>query len=67
MRVSQLIVDFPEIAELDLNPLIVDADGVLAADAWLRLREAGETAAGWRSRLIRPSWRSTGRRRMASD
>ena len=41
VRVSQLIVDFPEIAELDLNPLIVDADGVLAADAWLRLREAG--------------------------
>ena len=28
VRVSQLIVDFPEIAELDLNPLIVDADGV---------------------------------------
>src|SRR5689334_3747073 len=39
VRVSQLIVDFPEIAELDLNPLIVDVDGVVAADAWLRLRE----------------------------
>ena len=28
MRVSQLIVDLPEIAELDLNPLIVDTGGV---------------------------------------
>ena len=46
VRVSQLIVDFPEIAELDLNPLIVDADGVLAADAWLRLREAGDPGGG---------------------
>jgi acetyltransferase len=46
VRVSQLIVDFPEIAELDLNPLVVDADGVLAADAWLRLREAGDDGGG---------------------
>ncbi len=46
VRISQLIVDFPEIAELDLNPLIVDTDGVLAADAWLRLREPGDTSGG---------------------
>ncbi len=46
VRISQLIVDFPEIAELDLNPLIVDVDGVVAADAWLRLRERGETGGG---------------------
>jgi acetyltransferase len=46
VRISQLIVDFPEIAELDLNPLIVDAEGVVAADAWLRLREAGDTGGG---------------------
>jgi acetyltransferase len=46
VRVSQLIVDFPQIAELDLNPLIVDADGVLAADAWLRLREPGDAGGG---------------------
>jgi acetyltransferase len=46
VRVSQLIVDFPEIAELDLNPLSVDADGVVAADAWLRLREAGDGGGG---------------------
>ena len=46
VRISQLIVDFPEIAELDLNPLIVDTDGVLAADAWLRLRAPGDTGGG---------------------
>jgi len=46
VRISQLIVDFPEIAELDLNPLIADADGVLAADAWLRLHPDGETGGG---------------------
>ena len=42
VRVSQLVVDFPEIAELDVNPLFADADGVQVADAWIRLRAAGE-------------------------
>jgi acetyltransferase len=37
-----LIVDFPDIAVLEINPLFVDAQGVLVADAWLRLRPAGE-------------------------
>jgi acetyltransferase len=42
VRISQLIVDFPEIAVLDVPSLFVDSDGVLAADAWLRLRGADE-------------------------
>jgi acetyltransferase len=42
VRVSQLVVDFPEIAELDINPLFADADGVLVADAWIRLRGTDE-------------------------
>ncbi|HEX4368307.1 MAG TPA: GNAT family N-acetyltransferase [Rhodopila sp.] len=42
VRISQLIVDFPEIAELEVPSLFVEADGVLAADAWLRLRGAGD-------------------------
>ena len=42
VRVSQLVVDFPEIAELDINPMFVDADGVLVADAWIRLRGPDE-------------------------
>ncbi len=42
VRVSQLVVDFPDIAELDLNPLFADPDGVQAADAWICLRPADE-------------------------
>ncbi len=42
VRVSQLIVDFPEIAVLDLPSLFVDQSGVLVADAWLRLRGLDE-------------------------
>jgi acetyltransferase len=42
VRISQLAVDFPEIGEMDVNPLFADAEGVLVADAWLRLR--GEDA-----------------------
>jgi acetyltransferase len=38
VRVSQLIVDFPEIAELDIDPLLSGADAVQAADAWIVLR-----------------------------
>jgi acetyltransferase len=45
VRVSQLVVDFPEIAEIDINPLFADADGVLVADAWIRLRGEGEAPA----------------------
>ena len=33
VRLSQLIADVGEIAELDINPLLVDADGVIALDA----------------------------------
>lgn len=38
VRVSQLLVDFPEIAELEVNPLFATDRGVTAADAWIRLR-----------------------------
>jgi acetyltransferase len=45
VRISQLVVDFPEIAVLDVPSLFADAQGVLAADAWLRLRGPDEPAA----------------------
>ena len=43
VRLSQIAIDFPEIASLTINPLFVDSAGVLAADAALNLRPAGET------------------------
>jgi acetyltransferase len=33
LRVSQLVVDFPEITELDVNPLLAFDTGVVAVDA----------------------------------
>ena len=42
VRVSQLLVDWPEIAELELNPLFAGPSGVLVADAWIALRPVGE-------------------------
>ncbi|MET7861444.1 acetate--CoA ligase family protein [Streptomyces sp. NPDC005318] len=40
-RVSQLVTDFPEIAEVDLNPVIAAPDGAVAAD--IRILLATET------------------------
>ncbi|MBV8913377.1 MAG: GNAT family N-acetyltransferase [Acetobacteraceae bacterium] len=42
VRVSQLIVDAPEIASLVIDPLFADESGVSAAEAWLRLRPPGQ-------------------------
>jgi acetyltransferase len=45
VHISQLVVDFPELGEIDISALFVDPDGVLAADAWLRLRGPDEPSA----------------------
>ena len=45
VRISQLIVDFPEIAVLDVPTLFAVAGGVMAVDAWVRLRGADEPPA----------------------
>ena len=44
VRVSQLVVDHPDIGGVVLNPLMADGDGVLAVDAAIALRPAGEPA-----------------------
>lgn len=44
-RVSQLLIDFPRIEEIDINPLLADANGVLAVDARIKVRTSAEAAA----------------------
>ncbi|HEU4423710.1 MAG TPA: acetate--CoA ligase family protein, partial [Pilimelia sp.] len=41
LRIGRLAEDLPEVAELDLNPVLVWAGGVLAVDAKLRLEAVG--------------------------
>jgi acetyltransferase len=45
IRLDQLAADHPEIRELDINPLLADADGVMALDARLRVMPAQSMAA----------------------
>ena len=44
-RLSRLAVDFPEVAELDLNPIIALPSGCVAVDARIRLRSRPEDRA----------------------
>lgn len=43
LRIAALADDFPELAELDLNPVVVTADGAIAVDVKIRLAPAEPT------------------------
>lgn len=43
LRVSELVCECPEIAEIDLNPLIVDENGVTVVDARVLLKPSFQT------------------------
>jgi acetyltransferase len=44
VRIAQLACDLAEVTELDINPLLVDKDGVLALDARIRVRRTTRPA-----------------------
>jgi acetyltransferase len=43
VKLAQLAAEIPEVSELDINPLLADADGVMALDARVRIVRATET------------------------
>jgi acetyltransferase len=45
IRLGQIAADLPEIRELDINPLIADAEGVVALDARIRVAPAMQPGA----------------------
>jgi acetyltransferase len=53
IRVSRLASDFDSIKELDINPLLADAEGVIAIDARIRFA-AGSTATAGARLAIKP-------------
>ena len=52
IALSQMLADLPELAELDINPLLADAHGVIALDA--RLRVSRTPGAGTERFAIQP-------------
>jgi acetyltransferase len=57
VKLSQLVADFPEIREIDLNPVLADETGVIAVDARMLIAPVDDVSRGRRGNprfAIRP-------------
>jgi acetyltransferase len=54
IKVSQLVSDIAEVIELDINPLLADARGVIALDARVKIALADQAVDGFARLAIRP-------------
>ena len=62
---SQMIIDFPCIASVDINPLLADSEGVIALDARIEIKPHDIERVGPNADLVirpYPSWLGNGRR-----
>jgi acetyltransferase len=48
VKIAQLAADVPEVRELDLNPIIVDQDGIIVVDARILIQPLGAAPRGTR-------------------
>ena len=55
LRLGRLAEELPEVAELDLNPVLVTGEGALVVDAKMRLTEVGAEPDATLRQLRRPS------------
>jgi acetyltransferase len=46
LRVSEMVCELPELREMDINPIIVDASGAVAVDARIVIDSVAQAAAG---------------------
>jgi acetyltransferase len=54
VALSQMVIDLPELVELDINPLLADDRGLIALDARVRVRTPTDTRPGEARLAIRP-------------
>ena len=57
VKLAQLVADFPEIREIDLNPVLADETGVIAVDARVSVAPVGKLARGysWQPEVRHPA------------
>ena len=54
VKLAQMVADIPEIAELDLNPMLADHTGIMTVDARVAIRSASASSASSARFAIRP-------------